>query len=125
MTAIRSSAASILLLIGLAVAPAWAGEADVVAVVVDHRMDGRFDFHVTIRSNDRGWDSYADAFEILTPDGGVLGRRELLHPHADEQPFTRELLGVAVPPGIEQVVVRAHHRRHGYDDTTVTIPLPR
>lgn len=121
----RGFAASVLLLIGLVVAPAWAGEADVVAVEVDHRMDGRFDFHVTIRSNDRDRDSFADAFEILTPDGRVLGRRELLHPHANEQPFTRELLGLAVPPGIEQVVVRAHHRRHGYDGTTVTVRLPR
>lgn len=38
-------------------------------------------------------DRYADAFRVLAPDGTVLGVRELLHDHANEQPLTRSLSG--------------------------------
>ena len=43
---------------------------------------------VTVQHADTGWDHYADAWEVLAPDGTVLGTRTLLHPHTDEQPFT-------------------------------------
>jgi hypothetical protein len=60
-------------------------------------MTRTFLVDVTVRSADRGWDYYADAFEVLSPDGTVLGRRELLHPHENEQPFRRELQGLKIP----------------------------
>ena len=81
---------------------------------------------MTIRSQDRGWDHYADRFEILAPDGTVLGVRQLAHPHVDERPFTRELDGVLVPDTLDTVVIRAHHHpRRGYDGATVQLELPR
>ncbi len=52
-----------------------------------------FDFDVTVKSVDKGTGYYADVIEILAPDGKLLGRRELLHPHEDEQPFTRDVYG--------------------------------
>ncbi len=75
---------------------------------------GVYDFDITVRSVDKGWDYYADAFEVLSPDGKVLGQRILLHPHETEQPFTRDLYGVRVPAGITEVVVRARHKPRGY-----------
>lgn len=44
---------------------------------------------------------------MVGPDGKVLGRRILAHPHDDEQPFTREITGVRVAPGTRRVTVRA------------------
>jgi hypothetical protein len=105
--------------------PAFAGEADVIDVKVSRGGDARYNFDVTIRSNDRGWDHYADAFEILAPDGTLLGRRILLHPHVEEQPFTRDLYGVEIPPDLGQVTIRARHRPAGYDGEVLTIDLPR
>ena len=67
---------------------AWAGEADVLSAKVTKSGSGTYNFDVTIRSNDRGWDYFCDRFEVLTPDGKVLGVRTLLHPHETEQPFT-------------------------------------
>lgn len=105
--------------------PAFAGEADVIDVKVRSAGSGTYDFDVTIRSNDTGWEHYADAFEVLAPDGTMLGQRILLHPHVDEQPFTRDLYGVAVPEGIAEVTVRARHKPKGYDGAVMTVPLPR
>jgi hypothetical protein len=105
-------------------ASATAGEADVIAVRVQPAATQRFDFDVTIRSRDTGWSRYADRFEILAPDGTILGTRELLHPHEDEQPFTRELHGVRIPPGIRHVRVRAHMKGVGHDGETMEVALP-
>jgi len=104
------------------VAPA--GEADVIAVKPTREAGDRWRFDVTLKSNDRGWEYYADAFEVLTPEGQLLGRRILLHPHETEQPFTRELTGVKIPAGVRSVVVRARHKPRGYDGATLTIKLP-
>jgi hypothetical protein len=109
----------------LATAVALAGEADVIGAKAARASDGTWRFDVTIRSNDKGWDYFADAFEVLAPDGKVLGRRVLLHPHEDEQPFTRELDGVRIPPGVDRVVIRARHKPQGYDGKTLELRLPR
>jgi hypothetical protein len=104
--------------------PAMAGEADVIAVRVRPAGSDRFDFDVTIRSRDTGWARYADRFEVLAPGGTVLGMRELLHPHQDEQPFTRDLHGLRIPPGIRRVTLRAHMKGVGHDGATIEVALP-
>ena len=84
------------LLLALAVSLAHAGEADVVDVKVRRSA----------------------------PDGKVLGRRILLHPHKTEQPFTRDLYGVRIPADIAEVVVRARHKPKGYDGNSIRVRLP-
>jgi hypothetical protein len=112
--------------IGIVIAafPAIAGEADVIDVKVRAAAPRVCDFDVTVKSVDKGWDYYADAFEVLAPDGRLLGRRELLHPHETEQPFTRELYGVRIPPGVHEVAVRARHKPRGYDGASKKVKLP-
>jgi hypothetical protein len=102
-----------------------AGEADVIDVKVRRNSSGTYDFDITVRSVDKGWNHYADAFEVLGPDGKVLGRRVLLHPHETEQPFTRDLYGVRIPAGVAHVTVRARHKPKGYDGETMSVVLPR
>ena len=102
---------------------AGAGEAqvrDAVAVCDAARVCR---FTVTVRHADAGWAHYADAWEVRAPDGVVLGRRVLLHPHDDEQPFTRSLDGVRVPVGIDTVQVLAHDTRHGWGTPGVPVPV--
>lgn len=101
-------------ILGLVLAgPAAAGEAVVEHVEATRAADGTWRFDVTVRHADEGWDHYADAFTVEAADGTVLGTRTLLHPHVDEQPFTRSLSGVAVPDGATRVRVRAHDSVHG------------
>lgn len=73
--------------------------------VVKEGMGWRF--YVTIAHADKGWDHYADAWEVLDAEGNVLGTRELAHPHVSEQPFTRSLGHVMLPDGTREVFVRA------------------
>lgn len=101
-----------------------AGEADVLDVKVRKNDDGGYSFSVAVRHADEGWDHYADRWDVVAPDGEVLGTRVLLHPHVGEQPFTRSLSGVKIPEGTGKVVVRAHDKVHGYGGREVEVELP-
>ena len=102
-----------------------AGEPEVLAVNAQRAGDRTYTFRVQLRHDDEGWQHYADRWEVLTPSGEVVATRVLLHPHVDEQPFTRSLGDVRVPPESGQLVIRAHDSIHGYGRKTMTIDLPR
>ena len=55
----------------------------------------------------------------------MLGTRVLAHPHENEQPFTRDLSGVAVPAGVAEVVIRAHDKVEGFGGKELTLRLVR
>ena len=50
-------------------AEARAGEADVLAATLTRAGDGTWRVEVTVEHADTGWDHYADAFEVIAPDG--------------------------------------------------------
>ena len=108
----------------LACGGAAAGEADVVGVEVKRESAGTYRFDVTVAHADEGWDHYADAWDVVAPDGTVLGTRVLLHPHENEQPFTRSLGGVAIPDGIDRVTLRAKDSVHDYGGAEIEATLP-
>ncbi len=64
-----------------------------------------------------------DWWRILSPKGEELARRVLLHPHENEQPFTRSLGGVFIPPELNSVTVEAHDTVHGLGGQSMTINL--
>ena len=103
-------------------ASAAAGEADVTAVEARETPSG-WTFRVTVRHGDTGWDHYADAWRVVAPDGTVLGTRELLHPHVEDQPFTRSLSGVVVPEGASTVRIEAHDSVHGWGGKALGLDL--
>ncbi|MEZ5585037.1 MAG: hypothetical protein R3F37_21780 [Candidatus Competibacteraceae bacterium] len=103
----------------------YAGEAEVVEVKATPMEDNTYRFDVTIRHADEGWAHYADRWDVVGPDGQVLGTRVLYHPHVDEQPFTRSLDAVKIPPTVKLVTVRAHDLVHGYGDQEMTVELER
>ena len=103
----------------------FAGEADVVDVTANCRSNSVCDFDVTVRHMDDGWEHYADRWEVMTLEGKTLAVRELLHPHDDEQPFTRSLDDVKIPDGVSEVVVRARDSVHEYGGIEITVKLQR
>lgn len=102
--------------------PGTVGCADVVSVEVSASPDGTYRFDVTVASDDTGWGKYADAWEVRTLAGVVVGKRQLAHPHVDEQPFTRSLSGVRVPS--ETLIVAARDSVEGFCGDTLTIHIP-
>ena len=123
----RNLVMSLLVLVAPAVAPqnaATAGEVEIVKADAKQERGGVYSFSATLRHADTGWDHYADAWEVLSPDGTVLGKRILYHPHVSEQPFTRGLAHVRVPEGISRVSIRAHDKVHGTGPRTLAVDLP-
>ncbi len=104
--------------------------ADVTFVRAVHGADGLWTFHVTVAHPDTGWDDYVDGWDVVTPGETVLKpdpespfTRLLLHPHVDEQPFTRSQSGIAIPAGVTRVRVRAHDIINGFGGREVWVDL--
>ena len=89
-----------------------AGEADVIDVEIISLGGDKYRINATVKHADAGWDHYANRWDVLAPDGTVLGSRELLHPHDNEQPFTRSLT-LNIPASIDKVTIQAHDSVHG------------
>ncbi|SEQ66311.1 hypothetical protein SAMN03080615_02248 [Amphritea atlantica] len=101
-----------------------AGEADVMSVTVSRSGNQQYDFSVTLKHDDTGWEHYADRWEVVDIEGHILATRALLHPHVNEQPFTRSLRSVTIPAGIVRVNIRAHDRVHHYGGAEISVDLP-
>ena len=105
-------------------------DADVTFVRAVQAVDGSWTFHVTVSHPDTGWEDYADGWDVMTLGGEVLNpdassgfTRLLLHPHVDEQPFTRSQNNIVIPDGITQVIVRAHDLVDGWGGQEITVDL--
>jgi hypothetical protein len=111
-------------------APRSGADADVKFVRAVQSADGTWTFYVTVEHPDTGWDDYADGWDVLTQQGDVIKpdpdspfTRLLLHPHVDEQPFTRSQRGIAIPEGVDKVIVRAHDIVDGFGGQEVLVDL--
>lgn len=127
----RTGLALVLLAVALPAVPAQEREprssldwAQVRHVVATKGPDGTWRFDVTVEHADSGWDHYADRWQVVHPQTlEVYGERVLLHPHDNEQPFTRSLSGVRIPDGAPRVLVRAACNEHGFGGATVLVDL--
>lgn len=101
-----------------------ADPAEIVEATAKAQGSGGWSISVTLLHPDTGWDHYADGWEVLSPKGTRLGYRELLHPHVNEQPFTRSLGGVTIPEGLDHVLIRAKCSVDGWGEETYRLDLP-
>jgi hypothetical protein len=91
-----------------------AGVPDVVSAVATQEAEGTWTFSVTVSSPYDSPERFADAWRVLDPEGNQLAERTLAHDHAGEQPFTRSLPNVSIPPNVERVTIEARDSRDGY-----------
>jgi hypothetical protein len=110
--------------------PQNSADADVTHVRAVQTGATDWTFHVTVQHPDTGWDDYADGWDVVLPDGTLANpdtstpfTRLLLHPHVNEQPFTRSQRGVTIPADVTTVTVRAHDIVDGFGGQTVTVDL--
>ena len=108
------------------------GDADVVKVSATDFGDKGWTFSVTVSHPDTGWEDYADGWDVVDDNGVVLKRIEsdpftrlLLHPHVNEQPFTRSVSGIKVKDGTQFLTVRAHDLVHGFGGKEIVMDLNR
>jgi hypothetical protein len=88
------------------------------------QVGSSYSFDVTISSPYDSPDRYADAWRIIGDDGQVYGVRELTHDHANEQPFTRSLSGVAIPESVGSITIQARDLVYGWGGETFELTLP-
>lgn len=108
-----------------ALSKASAGDVEIVKAEASQAADNTWRFDVTLLHADTGWDHYADLWEVYAPDGTLLGKRVLAHPHVNEQPFTRSLSGVEVPDGTREVIIKARDSVHGVSPQEFELKLTR
>ena len=104
--------------------PARAGGADVINACVQYDVNGRYTVTATVLHKDEGREHYVTRFEVLTPDGKVVGRRYLGHPHVHEQPFSRSAVSVKIPKGVPEVRIRAYDNVHGFSGKEFVAKVP-
>ncbi len=104
--------------------------ADVTFVRATQGQDGTWRFDVTVSHPDTGEEDYADGWDVVLPDGEVVKpnpddafTRVLLHPHVDEQPFTRSQGNLDIPASVTEVTVRAHDSVDGFGGQAVVVDL--
>lgn len=110
--------------------PQPSADADVEFVHAVQTGVDTWTFHVTVRHPDTGWEDYADGWDVILPDNTIIKPDEsapftrlLLHPHENEQPFTRSQSGIVIPSEVTTVTVRAHDLVDGFGGQTVTVDL--
>jgi hypothetical protein len=105
-------------------------DADVEFVRAEQTGPETWRFSVTVRHPDTGWEDYADGWDIVLPGGEVIlpnaddpFTRLLLHPHENEQPFTRSQSGIVIPADVTTVTVRAHDIVDGFGGQEIVVDL--
>jgi hypothetical protein len=122
--AVLGAAAVITALLAQPLSAASQRHPDVQTVSVKAAGPNTFDFDATIVSPYDTVQRYANAVRVMSKGGRIFGERVLLHDHADEQPFTRDLYGVAISSGVRSVIVQARDLKYGYGGKTVEVALP-
>ena len=101
----------------------FASDAEVIKANAELNPAQKFNISVTVKHADTGWDHYANAWRIYSPDGKLIAERILHHPHVKEQPFTRNLLAVSIPAEISEVNIVAVCSDTGESKKSYTLKL--
>jgi len=101
---------------------ATAGQVKILAAEFYSSGKGIWTVDVTLQHEDTGWDHYADDWRLVDESGKVIADRVLLHPHVDEQPFTRGLGSVSLPND-GTIYVEAHDKKHGWSPDKLKVDM--
>lgn len=111
------------LLVAMSAAGTARAEMPEIVKAEAYRVGMGWRIDVTLRHPDTGWDHYADGWEVLDGNDKRIAYRELMHPHVNEQPFTRSLINVMLPDGTREIFIRAHCSEAGWDSEAVRVSL--
>jgi len=100
-----------------------ASDVKIIKVKTEITLAQKYNITVTLKHDDKGWEHYANAWRIYSPDGKLIDERVLHHPHVKEQPFTRTLRGVSIPSTLSEVTIVAVCSKTGESDNSYTLKL--
>lgn len=100
-----------------------ASNAEVIDVTAELTPAQKYNLTVTIKHADTGWDHYANAWRIYSPEGKLIGERVLYHPHVKEQPFTRTLRDIHIPADLSEVMIIPYCSKTGESAKGYTLKL--
>lgn len=100
-----------------------ANNVTILAAAIFHQSHGEYLVNVKLQHQDSGWEHYADEWRLIDAQGNILGSRVLLHPHVEEQPFTRALSNVKLDGSLGNIYVEAHDTEHGWSKQKLEIDL--
>ncbi len=97
--------------------------AHVLGIRYQRTAENTYTFHTTVRHRDEGWDHYANVWRVVPTDDNEVsnGERVLLHPHDNEQPFTRSQTRVVAPKGT--IRIEAADNVHGLGGSAIYLDL--
>ncbi|NOY66857.1 MAG: hypothetical protein GXP13_05560 [Gammaproteobacteria bacterium] len=90
-----------------------------------HHLGNTWNISVTLKHKDSGWNHYANAWQIVDGKNKLIRKRVLLHPHVNEQPFTRSLYSVKIPGNTKVIFIEAMDSIHGVSPDRLRIDLSR
>ena len=100
-----------------------ASDAKILKASAELTSAQKFNISVTVEHADEGWDHYANTWRVYSMDGKLIGERILYHPHVNEQPFTRSLLGLSVPSEVKEVMIVAVCSKTGESKASYNLKL--
>lgn len=101
----------------------YANEVEILSAAILHQSQNEYLVSVTLQHQDSGWNHYADAWRIVDQQGAILGTRTLMHPHVEEQPFSRALNNVKIDESLITLYIEAHDNVHGWSTNRLKIDL--
>ena len=81
---------------------------EILDVKVELTSAQKYNISVTLKHEDTGWEHFANAWRVYSPEGELLGERVLHHPHVKEQPFTRTLRAIGIPSDLAEIKIVAN-----------------
>ena len=97
--------------------------AHVLEVKYQKTAKNTYTFYTTVRHRDEGWDHYANVWRVVAANDNSEvsnGERVLLHPHDNEQPFTRSQSRVTARGTIR---IEAADNTHGLGGSAIYLDL--
>lgn len=90
-----------------------------------HKQVDGWNISVTLKHKDSGWSHYANSWQVVDEKNNLLGKRVLVHPHVNEQPFTRSLYSVKIPVNVKVIYIEATDLVHGLSNDRLRIDLSK
>lgn len=102
--------------------PAFADEVEILMVKA-MEYDGLWQFDITVHHADDDSDHMMDSVAIFLPNEERLATADIPMPSIGAEHVTTQLNGIAIPEGVEYIIIRGHCSSEGWTHEGIIISL--